>query len=254
MNKASHTFGQAAAAYASARPTYPAALFDWLAEVAPRRGPGEGNVWDVGTGNGQAALDLAARFSQVYATDFSAAQIAAAKPAPNITYAVAPAESTALADGWADLITVANALHWFDFARFWPEVKRVGAKEAAFAAWGYNWMRVSERFDAEVVSAFRAIIAPFWAANNRINWDGYRDTDIQFPFTRIAHPDFVIRMPWTFHQVMAFMQTWSAFRLSRENAGAVKAMDALTAKLEKTYGGDEVYDVRMPLVMVAGRV
>lgn len=250
MNQASHTFGQAAADYAAARPTYPAALFDWLAETAPRRS----RVWDCGTGTGQAALDLAARFTTIHATDFSAGQIAAAAPAPNITYAVEPAEKTSLADGWADLITVANALHWFDFDRFWPEVKRVGASDAVFAAWGYNWFFVSPAFDADVTTRFRDVIAPFWAPNNRINWEGYRDVDIRFPFTRISHPAFTIELAWSFRQILAFMQTWSAYRLSRNHAGAAQAMDALLMEFEKTYRADEVFQVRMPLVMVAGRV
>ena len=250
MNQASHTFGQAAADYASARPSYPAALFDWLAEIAPRRG----NVWDCGTGNGQAAVDLARRFQNVHATDFSAGQIAAAKPAPNITYAVAPAERSGLPDGWADLVTVSNALHWFDFDPFWPEVKRSSASDAVFVAWAYNWFYVAKDFDEAVTTRFRAIIAPFWAPNNKLNWDGYRDTDIKFPFPRISHPAFAIELHWTFRQILAFMRTWSAYRLSQNDPAATAAMTELVVELERTYRADEVFQVRMPLVMVAGKI
>lgn len=250
MNQASQTFGQAAADYAAARPTYPAALFDWIAEAAPCRD----RVWDVGTGTGQAAVDLAARFKAVHATDFSAGQIAAAKVAPNITYVMAPAESSRLPDHWADAVTAANALHWFDFDKFWPEVRRVSRPGALFAAWGYNWFFVSNAFDADVTTRFRNLIAPFWAPNNRLNWDGYRDADIRFPFTRVSHPAFTIELAWSFSQIMAFMQTWSAYRLSRNDAAVSKAMDELLAGFAKTYRADEIFQVRMPLVMVAGKI
>ena len=250
MNEARHTFGRAASAYVAARPTYPAALFDWLAEIAPRRE----HVWDCGTGNGQAAVDLARRFKTVYATDFSDGQIAAAKPASNVTYAVEPAERTSLGDGWADLITVANALHWFDFETFWPEVRRVAAADAVFVAWGYNWVRVSPAFDATVTTPFREILAPFWAPNNTLNWNGYRDADIKFPFARIPHPDFAIEVDWSFRQILAFMQTWSAYRLCLKDAAAAKAMAELLAHLETLHRAEDMFAVRMPLVVVAAKI
>lgn len=250
MNEASQTFGRAAADYAAARPSYPAALYDWLAETAPRRG----NVWDCGTGNGQAAVDLARRFTAVYATDFSDGQIKAALPAANVTYAVEPAERTSLKDGWADLITVANALHWFDFDSFWPEAKRVAAPDGVFVAWGYNWMQVSPEFDAAVTAPFRDIIAPFWAPNNRINWNGYRDADIKFPFRRISHPDFAIEVDWSFRQILAFMQTWSASRLCLKDPAAAKTMGDLLKHIQTIHRPDEIFAMRMPLVMVAGKV
>jgi hypothetical protein len=250
MSEASQTFGRAAADYAAARPTYPAALYDWLAEIAPRRG----NVWDCGTGNGQAARDLALRFQTIHATDFSAGQIAAALPVANVTYAVEPAEHCSRPDGWADLMTVANALHWFDFDSFWPEVKRVGAADAVFVAWGYNWVRVSPVFDATVTTPFRDIIAPFWAPNNKLNWNGYRDADIKFPFRRIPHPGFAIEVEWSFRQILAFMQTWSAYRLCLKNAETAKAMADFLAHIETVHPPDKMFTARMPLVMVAGSV
>ena len=48
-------FSGSARGYAAYRPTYPDALFSWLAEHSP----GRGAVWDCGTGSGQAATALA---------------------------------------------------------------------------------------------------------------------------------------------------------------------------------------------------
>jgi methylase of polypeptide subunit release factors len=59
--------------YTRYRPTYPAELFNWLAQQAPAHAL----AWDCATGSGQAALGLAAHFDAVIATDASPQQIAA---------------------------------------------------------------------------------------------------------------------------------------------------------------------------------
>src|SRR5688572_14668535 len=127
-------FSAVACRYADFRPHYPPAIFDWLAEIAPARGM----AWDCAAGTGQATIDLAARFKRVIATDASPEQIAAATLRPNIEYRVATAEQSGLPDRSADLVTVAQALHWFDFERFYAEIKRVLRTDGIFAAWAYG--------------------------------------------------------------------------------------------------------------------
>ncbi len=123
-------FSGHAADYASARPHYSTELFDWLAQQCDARLL----AWDAGCGNGQAACALAMHFEQVYASDPSAAQIAAAAPASNIRYAVEPAEACGLRDASVDLVTVAQAMHWFDVPRFQVEARRVLRSGGVFAA------------------------------------------------------------------------------------------------------------------------
>src|SRR5438128_2266209 len=93
-------FSKQAGSYAQYRPTYPERLFDYLAGIAPARE----SVWDCGTGNGQAALLLASRFTHVIATDPSERQIAQATPNPRVEYRVAPAEKSGLPDSSVDLV------------------------------------------------------------------------------------------------------------------------------------------------------
>ena len=107
--------------YARFRPVYPAALYDFLLPLAPARTA----AWDCATGNGQVAAVLADHFQQVFATDISARQLARAVLKPNLSYAVGAAEQTDFPDAAFDLVTVAQAAHWFDFQRFYPEVRRV---------------------------------------------------------------------------------------------------------------------------------
>ena len=67
-------FSTVAGRYADFRPSYPQALFDYLATLAAT----DSMVWDCACGNGQASVDLASRFHRVIATDASKEQIASA--------------------------------------------------------------------------------------------------------------------------------------------------------------------------------
>src|SRR4051812_48058251 len=96
--------------YGAYRPTYPAAIFEYLSSLCPSRDL----AWDCATGNGQAAHALAPCFRAVVATDASREQIGQARPHDRITYAVAPAGRTAIPYASVDLVTVAQALHWLD--------------------------------------------------------------------------------------------------------------------------------------------
>ena len=108
-------FATVAREYANFRPGYPPELFAWLAGAAPALDA----VWDCGCGSGQASVALAAHFAEVFATDVSPEQIAAATPHRRVRYAVARAERSGLPDGSMDLVTVAQALHWFDVEAFY---------------------------------------------------------------------------------------------------------------------------------------
>jgi hypothetical protein len=244
------TFGQVASAYAEARPRYPKALFEWLASQCQRHEL----AWDCATGNGQAATALAPLFRQVSATDNSAAQIANALPLANVSYSVAPADRSGLADGSVDLITVAQALHWFDYATFWPEARRVAAPGALFAAWGYVWPEVSGEIGAILLEPVRARIASFWAPNNRILWNGFRSEDIRFPFARMTPPPFEMTVTWSRDQIIAYAETWSAWRLALEDAPTVKALAAILSDARARIPADALFTVRMPLIMAVGRV
>src|SRR4051812_25697672 len=127
-------FSAVANRYADFRPHYPAALFDYLATLVPL----DSRVWDCACGNGQAALDLASRFQSVIATDASREQIASAIPHPNVEYRVAPADQSGLPDESVALVTVAQALHWFNLEGFYAEVKRVLQPNGLLAAWAYG--------------------------------------------------------------------------------------------------------------------
>src|SRR5882724_4154266 len=132
--------------YKRYRPTYPPELFSYLASLCRATDA----AWDCGSGNGQAATLLADRFRAVIATDASAKQLGEAPPHPGVEYRVAPAEESGLAPSSVDLVTVAQALHWFDLERFYREVERVTKRAGVLAVWCYSLVRIQPALDEAI--------------------------------------------------------------------------------------------------------
>ncbi|MQA40376.1 class I SAM-dependent methyltransferase [Rugamonas aquatica] len=250
MTQPPNTFAQRSDQYALARPHYPPALFDWLRQQTAAHDL----AWDCATGNGQAAVDLARHYGQVMATDLSPEQVGQGLPAPNVQYSAQPAERTAFAAHSFDLITVAQALHWFDYAAFWPEVRRVAKPGALFCAWGYAWFDCEAEVMAALVMPMRELLAPYWAPNNRILWDGYRDADIAFPFAHVAPPPLEIRERWSVAQLIGYMQTWSSYKKAMLDSDVAARLTTLVAAAQARFSQLAPLHISMPLAIVAGRV
>jgi SAM-dependent methyltransferase len=241
-------FSPVASAYADSRPDYPAALFDWLASTCAARDL----AWDCGAGSGQASIALASRFRRVIATDASAEQIAHAAAHPNVEYRVAPAERSGLDAACADLVTVAQALHWFDLDRFWPEVRRVARREALFAAWTYGPVHVEGAEADALIQGFRADIAPWWPAERRHVDSGYRD--LWFPFARLEAPAFAIEVRWSVDRLLGYLRSWSSVARFTQSQG-VDPVQAIEAPLREAWGGqDGQRAIRWPLTVLCGFV
>jgi SAM-dependent methyltransferase len=206
MSQAFHDhFSDVANRYADFRPHYPAALFDYLATIAPQNSL----VWDCACGNGQATYDLAKRFDRVIATDASKEQIASAAPNPKVEFRVVPAEQSGLPDNSIALITVAQALHWFDFERFYAEAKRVLAPGGVLAAWAYGINDVEGDPVNQLVQDFYAnTVGPYWPPERKLVEEGY--CTLPFPFGEIAPPTFRMEARWTLEQLIGYFSTWSA--------------------------------------------
>lgn len=190
--------------YSRHRPTYPPALFEWLAGLCRRTE----HAWDCATGNGQAALNLASHFRQVTATDASEQQIAAAPEHDRIVFRTAPAEDSGLKDATVDLITVGQALHWFERDQFFREARRVTLPGAVLAAWCYELCRVGADCDAVVEGLYEGILEGFWPEERALVERGYRD--IVFPGTEIEAPSFDMDAEWSADDMLGYLRTWSA--------------------------------------------
>lgn len=197
-------FSSHAAAYADARPRYPDALFDWLATLTAEHE----TAWDCGTGNGQAAFGLATHYRQVIATDASREQIENAFPHERISYRVVPGESPSLQPQSVDLVTAAQAVHWFDRPKFYAQVKRVLKPDGAVAIWCYGLCSITTEIDAPLRDFYNGTVGPYWPPERRLIDEAYRT--IEFPFAEIAAPDFSMEQYWDLTQFLAYLGTWSA--------------------------------------------
>lgn len=233
--------------YAKYRPQYPSSLFDFLNSIVS----GKENAWDCGTGNGQVAIRLADSFSTVWASDLSQAQIDQAFQTPNIRYSVKRAEKTNFPNQFFDLVTVAQAIHWFDFDKFYEEVKRTSKPKAIICVLGYGLLNISPEIDELVSDFYDNTIGSFWDPERKYLDEGYQT--IPFPFQEISCPKFESVQSWDLNHFIGYLNTWSAIKhFIRENG--FNPLPSFQLKLEKHWKKDEVKQVSFPLLLRVGKV
>jgi SAM-dependent methyltransferase len=239
-------FSERAAAYASSRPRYGPELAKWLASIAPARRL----VWDAGCGSGQLSTLLGDQFDRVIATDASKEQIAQAEPHPHVEYRAEPAEKSSIEDRSADLVTVAQAVHWMNLELFYREVRRVARPDGAIALVAYGIAVIEPVIDKVIDRFYSVDLDGYWPPERGHIETGYRD--IPFPFTRIPAPNMDLSVDWSVEQMLGYGRTWSAVR-ALEKAKGPETTNRFAEALREAWG-PRVLTVRWPLVIVAGRV
>jgi SAM-dependent methyltransferase len=251
-------FSKQSKEYASSRPTYPQVLFDFIIGLVKERNL----AWDCATGNGQAAVVLADYFNEVVASDISAKQIENAQHKNNITYRIFPAEKTPLQDNSVDLITVAQALHWFDFDRFYSEVRRVLKRKkdsksgGVIAAWAYGLHTISPDIDKVMLQLYEDILGDrYWPAERKYVEAKYET--IPFPFEQMPAPQFQIELSWNMSDLVNYFRSWSSVQkfIEKNNYDPV---DAILGSLENAWGGknkaNEKRTAIWPLYIKVGKI
>lgn len=235
----------AASGYARYRPRYPPELFAFLAEAAPRTDL----CWDCATGSGQAAAGSAQHFARVVATDASLSQLGRTEGHPGIQYAAALASDAPLPSGSIDLVTVAQALHWFDLEAFYREVRRVARPLGVLAAWTYPLLSAGDDVDPILHRFAYDTVGPWWPPEGRHVRTRYRE--LEFPFARIDAPPFTSSAEWTLDHLAGYLDTWSAMQRYRRDTGEDPLPD-LIAELTPVWGERRV--VRWDLRLLVGKV
>lgn len=239
-------FSAQATQYAQFRPEYPAELYHYLQGRVTEKHA----AWDCATGNGQAAKVLATIFEEVQATDISEKQLANAFQAPNIHYTNCPAEKTPFQDNSFDLITVAQALHWFSFDNFFNEVKRVAKPNAYFATWMYGLNHVNDSVDTLVRHLYKPILGDYWDAERHHIDELY--AHIPFPFETIETATFSYTVRWHIEHYLGYLRTWSSVQkyIQLHNDDPIQRIEK---DLRKVWG-ETILDVTFPIFLKMGKV
>ena len=240
-------FSERASGYAAHRPYYSKELVNWLVRVAP----GRRLAWDVGCGSGQLSTLLGDEFEKVIATDASSAQVEQAEPHPRVEYRVEHAERSSLMNRSADLITVAQAVHWMNLDRFYEEASRVARPGAAIALVAYHIAIIEAKIDAVIDRFYSGDLDGYWPPERKHIESEYRE--LPFPFPRIPNPPrMYLSVSWNAEQMIGYIRTWSAVRAMEKVHGPLPT-DAFAERLREAWGPG-ARQVRWPLVIVAGRI
>jgi SAM-dependent methyltransferase len=239
-------FSSQAAAYSQFRPGYPDSLVQFLLSHTRHFG----SAWDCATGNGQLAVKLAPHFQTVFATDISDAQLRNAPARPEIIYKKERAESSSFADGQFDLVTVAQAVHWFRFDAFYEEVYRTLKDDGLFAVAGYSLPGISPETDAVIRHFYTDITGPYWDPERRYIDEAY--TTIPFPFDEIPAPQMSATYRMTLTQLTGYLETWSAVQHYIREKGSTP-LDLIRHDLSEAWGGQATREASFPLLLRAGR-
>lgn len=225
-------FSGHADSYARYRIDYPDALYAFVLSFVNERG----TAWDCATGNGQVANALARYFEQVEATDISQTQVNQAPVLANVRYQVSQAEKTPFADKQFDLVTVGQALHWFDVEAFHREVQRVLKPGGVVAEWGYGLNTVSPAVDTLVNNFYTNTIGSYWDSMRQHVENQY--AELPFDFANPQRANFTVERRWTADWFLNYLRTWSAVR-KFISANGYDPVDPLTEPINEAWGPGE---------------
>ncbi len=246
MKPFTDNFSKQSNSYQKFRPTYPKELFAFLSSQTDEHDL----AWDCGTGNGQSAVGLADFYKSVYATDPSEAQINNATQNPKIIYKVEIAEKSSLEDKSVDILTVAQAIHWFDFDKFYTEAKRVLKENGVIAVWTYTLPSITIEIDALIQHFHDNIVGAFWQAENKLVENEYKT--IPFPFEVIPSSDFTIHKQISRHDLVGLLRSWSATQkyIDKHDQNPI---DQIDSELLTFWPDDQEKSTSWKLILKLGR-
>jgi len=231
--------------YSKYRPKYPDGVFKFIKDHLN----GCEAAWDCGTGNGQVAIELAKFFSSVEATDISGNQLKNAVKKNNIHYTLQPAEKTNFNSARFDLIISAQAVHWFDFERFFAEVNRCIRPDGIIVLLGYGLFYSNNDTNQIIREFYNDTIGPYWDPERSHLDENYRT--IPFPFEETDTPGFEQRYQWSIEHLLGYLRTWSAVK-HYENKNNLDPVSIIEQRLREAFGNSN--EVVFPIIFRMGKI
>ena len=234
--------------YARYRPAYPKELYDYIVSFVKEKN----YAWDCATGNGQAAVMLAAHFKNVMATDISSAQIDKAIKKENVAYRVCAAETTPFAPNTFDLVTVAQAYHWLRWEEFRKEVFRVCKPGAIIAAWMYyNHTTGDQKVDDAVHDFYENVTKPYWDYERKYVEERY--TTVEFNYELLPVKEFQTVLEWQREDLLGYISSWSAIqKYIRLNGHS--PVPIIEKQANELWPAGEVKRVVFPIYLKLGKI
>ncbi|MEL1244066.1 class I SAM-dependent methyltransferase [Flavobacterium sp. DGU11] len=239
-------FSTQAQTYAKFRPGYSHDIINYIASFTATKNL----ALDIATGNGQVAAKLAGHFKTVYATDISEKQLENAIPADNIIYKLERAEHTSFDDKMFDLITVAQAIHWFDFDAFYKEVYRILKPDGLFVVMGYGLFSTNPESDRIIRHFHQETLGDYWDPERRYVDEDYKT--IPFPFEEIVAKQFLDTFTWTFEHLIGYIDSWSAVQHYIKKNGS-NPVDLIRDELKESWEKSDGKAV-FPLLLRVGKL
>ncbi|MCW5517349.1 class I SAM-dependent methyltransferase [Muriicola sp. Z0-33] len=249
MKKALDIFSKQANTYKKFRPTYPKELYDEILQFVTDKS----TCWDCATGNGQVAAVLSKYFNEVYATDISKEQLSEATKAENIYYKVERAEKTSFTESKFDLITVAQAMHWFDMEAFNNEVKRVAKNGAIIAIWGYGLLRINKEIDTYLDAFCNTTLGPYWNPERKHVDKAYSSVIFNYKQINEEKP-MHITAKWSLEELEGYLNSWSSVQHFISQHPSMHPVPNLISSIKSAWGKGKNREVNFPLYLKVGRV
>jgi SAM-dependent methyltransferase len=197
---------------------------------------------------------LAPHFEEVIATDLSDNQLKQATSIPNIIYRKERAETSSLSDKSVALITVAQAVHWFDFEAFYAEVRRVLQPNGIVALIGYPLFTTDDdALNHKIYTLYYDLLgSTYWDAERKYLDDRYRT--IPFPFREVEFPSLSMQICHTAASLIGYLETWSAIHKYRKLNPNSGTLDRLLEEITEIVASIEPVDIRFDLVCRVGKL
>jgi len=186
--------------YAKFRPRPPTTIMDQIMTFRERSN-NIGLALDVGAGSGQFTRLLVPHCEQIMASDVSETQVDEGKrdeELSGVEWRVGSAEYIEeVKDKSVDLVSVCQALHWFDIPAFYKEMDRILAPTGVLAVVGYHFTRPGPGMGdlesplTECMMSLYQTTKPYWDHKRTLVDTGYQTIPPPDPqiFTRMERHD-----------------------------------------------------------------